>query len=132
MNNRPPVIVMVGGGSYGWSPLLMNDILNVPGLEKAEIRICDTDLQAADLMTRLFRKMAQQAGRSLTFHVADNQRQAFRGADFVLVTIFTGGLECFATWRSFPRGRSCWRNSRALTNGAGRGPARGRCNGRSR
>ncbi|NQU76182.1 MAG: hypothetical protein HQ546_07720, partial [Planctomycetes bacterium] len=88
-----PVIVMMGGGSYGWSPMLMNDILQVQGLEEAEIRVLDINAEAAELMSRLLGMMAQRRGRAITVKATDNQREAFRNADFVVITISTGGLD---------------------------------------
>lgn len=95
MKKNSPVIVMMGGGSYGWTPLLMNDFLLTPGLENSEVRILDVDQKAADLMTRLLRKMVRKSKCSMRIEATGDQKAALKGADFVVVTISTGGFDCF-------------------------------------
>lgn len=93
MVKKRPNIVLMGGGSYGWSPMLMNDILQTPGVRDAEFRVLDKNLESAELLANLFRKMAKKRSATADFDITDSQRKAFKGADCVLVTISTGGLD---------------------------------------
>jgi len=93
---KRPVVVLMGGGSYGWSPMLMNDILQTDGLDGTEFRVLDINLEAGELLARLFRKLAEREGRDVRFEVTDDQAAAFRGADCVIITVTTGGLDAMA------------------------------------
>ncbi len=91
-----PRIVLVGGGSVGWSPKLINDLMLTPGLEASRFVILDTNPSAADRMVQLGGKLARERGLACAFEASGAQDQALRGADFVLITITTGGLDAMA------------------------------------
>ena len=40
-------IVMIGGGSYNWSPRLLCDLVQTPELENSEVVLLDINLTAA-------------------------------------------------------------------------------------
>lgn len=86
-------IVMVGGGSVNWSPRLINDLLLTPGLQNAEYVILDIDPEAGDKMVQLGRKLVNERGLEADFYYTSNPEDAYKGADFVIITISTGGLE---------------------------------------
>lgn len=90
---KKPRIVMVGGGSVNWSPDLINDLLMTPGLEEAQFIILDIDEKAAFKMVQFARKLNERRGTDCTFEFSNNQTEAFTGADFILITISTGGLD---------------------------------------
>lgn len=85
-------IVVVGGGSYNWSPVLLCDLLQAPTLEGSEIVLWDIDIAAAEDIKRTMDAVAAANGKSMRFTVASSEEEAFRGADFVMITISTGGL----------------------------------------
>jgi len=89
-------ITWVGGGSYNWGPTLLRDIILTEGLEGARLRLLDIDREAAEEMTALGRKLAKEWGVGVTFAPMTDQREALEGADFVLITINTGGVEATA------------------------------------
>lgn len=88
-----PKIVIVGGGSTNWCPTLLCDLAHVPELEGSEIVLLDPDRDAADLIQALFERICRDNGKTFACRVARNEEDAFTGADFVLITISTGGLE---------------------------------------
>jgi alpha-galactosidase len=88
-----PIITIVGGGSPKWSPNLLNDILLVDALDGAEVRLFDLDLKAAERMKALFDMVAKKYGRKTRFTVTGREETAYRGTQFVIITINTGGLE---------------------------------------
>src|SRR5690606_22530266 len=90
---QSPKIVLVGGGSVNWSPKLLNDLTLTPSLGNATYVIYDKDEQAAVRMARLGDKLVRDRGLNATFGYSMDEKEAFGGADFVLITISTGDLE---------------------------------------
>ena len=89
-------IAWVGGGSYNWGPRLLRDILLTEGLSEAEFRLLDIDRQAAEEMAALGRRLCTDWDLGATFIPTTEQGRALEGADFVLITINTGGVEATA------------------------------------
>jgi alpha-galactosidase/6-phospho-beta-glucosidase family protein len=87
-----PKITIVGGGSYSWGPLFVRDLLIAPGLQNARIVLHDIDPQALEAVHELGRKMVAQRGQGSVERTLDLD-EALRGADVVILTITTGGLE---------------------------------------
>ncbi|OGV51189.1 MAG: hypothetical protein A2X49_15450 [Lentisphaerae bacterium GWF2_52_8] len=90
---KSPKIVMVGGGSYNWSPRLICDLIHTPELEGAEIVLLDLNLKPAQKVKDAAVKMAETLKRRFKFTVTRNEDLAFSKADFVIVTISTGGFK---------------------------------------
>ena len=86
-------IVLVGGGSYGWGPRVVQNILSSDFLEGSRVVLHDLDPEALQLIFELAGKMKEEAGSTTTFAQSVDQRAALEGADYVVVTISTGGLE---------------------------------------
>jgi alpha-galactosidase/6-phospho-beta-glucosidase family protein len=89
-------ITIIGGGSYQWSARLVSDILNLPALADAEIVLEDIDPAPLPKMAEYCGKLAAHLGVGATFSTTTDQRAALDGADFVVVTISTGGFESMA------------------------------------
>jgi alpha-galactosidase len=88
-----PRITIIGGGSYQWVPKLLVDLANTPVLHEAEIVIEDIDPAPVPRMVDLVKHIAQVRGIGLTAVGTTNQREALEGADYVVVSISTGGFE---------------------------------------
>ncbi len=84
-------ICIVGGGSYNWGPILLRDLAAAPELTGTVV-LHDLDAAAGEEIGRLGRKILSAVGSGLTIEVNPDRREALRGADFVVVTITTGGL----------------------------------------
>jgi Alpha-galactosidases/6-phospho-beta-glucosidases, family 4 of glycosyl hydrolases len=91
--NKKPKIVLVGGGSVNWSPKLLNDLMLTPGLEDAHYEILDIDRDAGLKILEYGRKLKEVRGVECTLNYSVNQKEAFKGADFIIITISTGGLD---------------------------------------
>ena len=87
-----PKITIVGGGSYSWGRLFVRDLLIAPALQNAEIVLHDIDAEALETVYSLGLAMVQQRGQGRVERTLDLET-ALRGADFVILTITTGGLE---------------------------------------
>ena len=86
-------IAMVGGGSYGWAPKLIRDVILTPGLEQSEFRLLDLNLKAAHEVASAGHRMAETWHVEPVFQPTSDAARAFDGADFVIITIAVGGLD---------------------------------------
>jgi alpha-galactosidase len=88
-----PRITIVGGGSYQWVPKLIVDLANTPSLHGAEIVLEDLDPAPLPDMADFVRHVASVRGIAMSVRTTTDQRDALAGADFVVVSISTGGFE---------------------------------------
>ena len=91
-----PKIVMVGGGSYNWCPRLLRDLFLTDEMEGSEVVLLDPNLQAAREVQAAGQAMAKRFGKDYRIRATKSEPAAFRNADFVIITISTGGLEMMA------------------------------------
>ena len=88
-----PKIVMVGGGSYIWMPILLSDLMQTPEMEGSELVLLDIDLKPAEEIKAVGERIALTLGRQDRLWTTSDEDTAFRDADFVIITITTGGLD---------------------------------------
>lgn len=86
-------IVLIGGGSYAWTPTIIRDIVVTKDLEGSTIVLHDIDERALDVMSALGKKIISQARSHFKIKATTDRRQALQGAQYVILTISTGGLE---------------------------------------
>ena len=91
-----PRIVVIGGGSYQWTPKLLVDLANTPSLAEADVVLVDVDPVPLPRMVALVEHLARTRGIGLSATSTTDQRAALDGADYVVVCISTGGLESMA------------------------------------
>jgi galacturan 1,4-alpha-galacturonidase len=89
-------IVIVGGGSHNWGPRLISDMLHEPILDGSEVVLLDPDQQAAGEVLAAAQKMNDFCGSDFIFSATDSEDNAFNQADFIIITISTGGLQMMA------------------------------------
>jgi alpha-galactosidase len=89
-------IVIVGGGSRQWGPKLVTDILTTPSLAGSTIVLHDIDEASLPPMQRYVDLLTAQLGVDATLELTTDRRAALTGADFVAVTISTGGFVSMA------------------------------------
>jgi len=87
-----PKIVFVGGGSFAWTPRLFSNILQTPSLDGSTVTLFDLNPDSLDLTTRLATRLAESVDTKVTVDSTTDRAAALDGADFVVVTITTGGL----------------------------------------
>ena len=88
-----PKIAVIGGGSFSWSPKLMRDILLKEEIENADVRLLDIDKEAADIISAIGKRLAKDWKLGGTFTPTTDPDRALDGADFVIITISTGGVD---------------------------------------
>ncbi len=93
-SNRTPRtrIAIVGGGSYNWGPILLKDIAAKKEVLAGTVVLHDINPVALDEVGRLGRKIMSAAEADFSVETTTNLREALKGAEFVVVTITTGGL----------------------------------------
>lgn len=89
-------IVMMGGGSVNWSPKLINDFILTKGLEEAEYVILDIDDKIGEKMAALGNYLAHMRGLDCVFYYTNDQKSAFLNADYIIITVSTGGLNAMS------------------------------------
>jgi alpha-galactosidase len=88
-----PRIVIIGGGSYQWVPKLLIDVVNTPSLAATELVLQDINPEPLEPIAEYVRYIAELKGIPLTVRTTTNQRAALEGAEYVVVTISTGGFD---------------------------------------
>lgn len=86
-------IVLVGGGSVTWSPTILNDMMLKEGLGDAEYVLLDLNREAAERIAKFARLLARRRRLGCTFQATTNQKAALEGADSIIITVSTGGLD---------------------------------------
>ena len=89
-------VTIVGGGSYQWAPKLITDLLAVPALAGMRLVLQDIDPQAVERLGAYGRLAVEQTDSKATVVATTDQRAALDGANFVVVTISTGGFVSMA------------------------------------
>jgi alpha-galactosidase len=88
-------IAYVGGGSRGWARKLMVDLALCPELS-GEVALYDIDVESARA-NEAFGSWVQarpQVASRWAYRAASSLGEALRGADFVVISIQPGSLEC--------------------------------------
>ena len=89
-------ITIIGGGSYQWSPKLLTDVLGTPSLGGVEVVLMDTDPAPLPHMEAFFHRANDKIGAKATLRTTTDRRLSLEGADFVVVTVSTGGFASMA------------------------------------
>jgi alpha-galactosidase/6-phospho-beta-glucosidase family protein len=101
-------IAMVGGGSYNWCPHLLSDLIQTPELEGSEVVLLDLNLAAAKEMKAMADRLCADNNKNFHFTATNNEDTAFKDADFVVITISTGGLEMMRHDLKIPERYGIW------------------------
>jgi alpha-galactosidase len=89
-------VTIIGGGSYQWTPELLADLLGTESLHGMHVVLEDIDPEPLPKMAALAHKVDEALGSKTTVSTTTDQKKALEGADFVIVTISTGGFESMA------------------------------------
>ncbi|MDO9543488.1 MAG: hypothetical protein Q7J98_14375 [Kiritimatiellia bacterium] len=96
-------IVMVGGGSNAWAPNIIKDMLLTESIKDSEFVLYDINKKASDLTRDFLTELnTRHLHAPATFISTNDRRKAFRKADYIIITISTGGLKTMAQDLSIP------------------------------
>ncbi len=95
--------VLIGGGSFGWSHRLVTDMACLPGLHGMHIVLEDINPDALKVTLPLCQKFSDQLGAGFRIEATTDLESALQGADFVGLTISTGGEQANILDVSIPR-----------------------------
>jgi alpha-galactosidase/6-phospho-beta-glucosidase family protein len=87
-------IVIIGGGSYLWTPVLAGDLFSQEGLKGSTLSLVDIDKDALATMEKYCKRMVSDMGCGWTVK-GEELEDALQGADYVCVSLSVGGLEAF-------------------------------------
>ncbi len=84
-------MVLIGGGSFAWTPKLAQDLFLRKGLDGSRLVLVDIDAGAAETMCSYCRMLNDFLKREWTVETSLLD-DALRDADYVCISISTGGL----------------------------------------
>ena len=84
-------IVNIGGGSIGFAPKLIGDILTNPALVKSHLVLMDIKQENIDVTLKYAKKLAAQVGSPVTVEATTDLNAALDNADFVYDTVLRQG-----------------------------------------
>ncbi len=86
-------IVLIGGGSYSWTPTIVRDMVLTPELEGSTIVLEDISAATLKVTGPLAKKIIAKSGRNFKLETTTRENDALDGADFVILTVSTGGFD---------------------------------------
>ncbi len=75
-------IAVIGAGSVGFTRKLMQDMLSVPELQKAEFAFMDISKRNLDMVMKLVQRDIEHNGTGTKLTGTTDRREALKGADF--------------------------------------------------
>jgi alpha-galactosidase/6-phospho-beta-glucosidase family protein len=91
-----PKLAVVGGGSYQWGPKIILDVALKMELRRGTLVLHDINAEALDDMFDWGEKALNEADADLQLEKTLSIEDALEGADFVVLSISTGGLDATA------------------------------------
>lgn len=86
----------IGAGSFGFTRVLIKDLLSFEKFSDATIALMDIDDERLDFITRAVERIVQKGNYKAKIISTKNRQEALEGADGVICTILNGGLN---VWR---------------------------------
>jgi alpha-galactosidase len=92
---RPLKLTMLGAGS-GFTPRLVNDVLQIPTADYGEIALVDIDKSRLKTMAQLIQKVIDRLGKQDKWKVvaSADRRKVLKGSDYIVNCIEVSGTEC--------------------------------------
>lgn len=87
------LIVLIGAGSTVFTPGLMADLVGNRTFDGWTVHLVDLNAEAAEVMARVGRRLAEARGADVTFVPHTDRREALPGARIVTTTIAVGAAE---------------------------------------
>ena len=97
-----PKIVIVGGGSSSWGPRLLADLMLTPSISDSTYVLHDINETNLERIAGFARKLASELGVGASVQSEMDPDRALSGADCVIITVSTGGLDAMALDLAIP------------------------------
>lgn len=88
-----PKVVIIGAGSLVFSRRLMIDMLTYPALRETTFTLVDIDKKRLDYARRVAERIVRASKTKAKIETTMDRKKALRGADYVIISILTGGYE---------------------------------------
>lgn len=89
-------IAFIGAGSFGFTRKLVRDILTFPAFHDVEFALMDIDETRLSYIEKAVRKLIAAGNYAATVTATTDRVEALKGADGVVITILSGGVQ---VWR---------------------------------
>lgn len=89
-------IVIIGGGSGGWTPKIATDLMLTKELTGSTLVLEDINSEALNLTGALCKKIAEKCGTNWKVETTTSEHEALQGASFVILAISVGGDKAWA------------------------------------
>jgi len=96
-------ITFIGAGSVVFTRNLCSDILLTPSLQDCTISLMDIDPVRLERSRKLVQSLIDQRGLKAHVEATTDQREAVKGANYVITTFQQGGLDAYALDIDIPR-----------------------------
>lgn len=101
-------IAIIGGGSALWAFGFSRQFIHSERLAGSSLCLMDIDPVAVERVARAAQICNQRAGRPLAIDRTTDRAPALDGADFVIISISTGGLDTMAVDVELPQEYGIW------------------------
>ena len=91
-----PKIAFIGAGSVVFTRALARDLLSFPLLKGSTVALMDIDDERLDMARRSVERIVREGGYPARVVATKDRKKALKGADAVLCTILSGGVD---VWR---------------------------------
>jgi len=89
-------IAFIGAGSLGFTRTLVRDLLTFPLLDGSTVALMDVDRERLEFARKAVQLLIDRAGSRCKVLATLDRKEALKGADAVLCTILSGGID---VWR---------------------------------
>lgn len=89
-------VVLIGAGSYVFGPTVLLDLLEKHRLPGCELALVDLNVEAAESLAAVGRRMARDLGLDNHITATADRRSALPGADFVILSASPQGAQRWA------------------------------------
>ncbi|HEX8524809.1 MAG TPA: hypothetical protein VF669_21335 [Tepidisphaeraceae bacterium] len=100
---RPLHITFLGAGS-GFCPSLCRDVLMIPGADRGEFRLVDTDTTRLSMMHQVISRLIQDTHREpgWSIRATTNRKEALPGTHYAVCCVEVSGTKCVAFDNDIP------------------------------
>ncbi len=100
---RPINITFLGAGS-GFCPTLCRDVLLMPGADRGELRLVDTDTKRLGTMHKVIAQLIKDTGREngWTVRSSANRKDVLKGTDYAVCCVEVSGTKCVGFENDIP------------------------------